>query len=134
MIGKALSNLLGKKALAWVGAGILSAAAIPAVGAASSRLAHRKLGVTHRTVAATMHHRAASKLGTVKKSPLHAAHKKAVALKTRTGKATPLAAVRSMHSGHATAGKLTTGKHALHATAKKLTTTRHRATNKLVAR
>jgi hypothetical protein len=121
MMGKMLSNWMTKKALIWAGAGVLSLAAIPAVGATAHRLTHKKAGVTHRTASHSTLHRA-----TGKATALTTKSRKATGAlsKHNTGKA--LAAVNSMHSGHAVASKSTKlGTHAK--TGAKALSSKHKA-------
>lgn len=118
MIGKMFSNLLTKKAVIWAGVGLLSVAAIPAVGATVSHL-HRKAALTHRTTTpAKLHAKPTAKAAA---KPLHTTSHRATALAaashngaashtgtarhTSSAGARPLAAVTSMHSGHTALSK-----------------------------
>lgn len=99
--------MIGKKMLMWIGAGVLSVASIPAIGATVS---HRAKTLHHKPVAVT--HHVATRLSTkrVKPTVLAMHHtKKLTAGKKSTvhAKATShgTIGVLAMHSGHATLAK-----------------------------
>jgi hypothetical protein len=107
--------MITKKLLTWIGAGLLSAITIPAIGATAKHLSHRTARThTKHVITAASTHKHVVRHATARKTTRASArlhgHKSSRLASRR------LPAISSMHSGHSTRTASAATTHARHAT------------------
>ena len=108
--------MIGKKMLLWIGAGVLSAASIPAIGATVSHRHHAKTHATHK--AAPVSHVSRPKPHAKLTHRTAATHKKLATRRTHATAAHKTYGITSIHSGRTNATKPAAKTVAMKSTAK----------------